>query len=161
MSERPWTSQELKVLQEQRAQGAAKIAALLDRSVGSVRAQAHRQRITLRTPNTTRGLVLGQPRGLTLKGTSVEEYAHLVAIGALDPSTLVQRAELNARIKTPELCPRCTRRPIRVQRVGLCRVCHLETLTEAHNEELAELEAQRELDATRQRKKRLKDGLED
>ena len=53
-----------------------------------------------------------------------------------------------------ELCPLCVARPIRVAATGLCRVCHLRELAEAHREAIEELEAQRELWTARQQLKR-------
>ena len=56
-----------------------------------------------------------------------------------------------------ELCPLCVARPIRVGATGLCRVCHLRGLAEAHREALEELEAQRELWTARQQLKRARE----
>ena len=56
-----------------------------------------------------------------------------------------------------ELCPLCVARPIRVAATGLCRVCHLRELAEAHREAVEELEAQRELWTARQQLKRARD----
>jgi hypothetical protein len=53
-----------------------------------------------------------------------------------------------------ELCPKCVSRPIRVAATGLCWVCHLRELAEAHREAIEELEAQRELWTARQQLKR-------
>ena len=56
-----------------------------------------------------------------------------------------------------ELCPLCVARPIRVAATGLCRVCHLRELAEAHREAIEELEAQRELWTARQQLKRARE----
>jgi hypothetical protein len=53
-----------------------------------------------------------------------------------------------------ELCPLCVARPVRVIATGLCRLCHLRELAEAHREAVDELEAQRELWTARQQLKR-------
>lgn len=48
-----------------------------------------------------------------------------------------------------ELCPSCGKRAIGVKSTGLCGPCHYERLREVHEEEIARLDAQRELWAAR------------
>jgi hypothetical protein len=148
---RPWTSSELATVRAQAHLGAARVADLLDRSVASVRSAAYRQRISLRRKGSRRGSVMGQPRGVSLpaelrRGLLRTRVAEAVA----------------ARVALDEeaaLCPACAARPIRVASTGLCRVCHLRRLAEAHREQLAEVEARRALWSARQDLKRARDRL--
>ena len=69
----PWTTLQLQTLRENASLGAAGLAAILGRSPSSVRAQAARFRISLRTPKCRRGLILGpaswrQPAGDDARG---------------------------------------------------------------------------------------------
>jgi DNA repair exonuclease SbcCD ATPase subunit len=90
--------------------------------------------------------VLGQPQGVSLRR---ELRADLV--GRVDQGLLARRLRLDAEA---EICPLCVARPIRLTATGLCRVCHLRELAEAHREAIDELETQRELWTARQRLKR-------
>jgi hypothetical protein len=104
---------------------------------------AERQRISLRTSGQRRGLVLGQPRGLSLKRALRRD----VVSGTIDADVLAQRMALDG---LGPLCPACGKRPVRVASSGFCRVCHLERLAAAHEELLAEHRAQERLWAARQ-----------
>ena len=122
----------------------------LGRSPSSVRKAAYRYRISLRRPGSRRGVVLGQPRGVSLR----RELREDLASGRVDPTVLARRMRLD---EDAELCPSCAARPVRVRQTGLCRVCHLHRLEQAHREALAELEAQRGLWQSRQELKRARD----
>lgn len=65
-SARPWTSAELALLRSKARMGEAALAELLGRSRRSVRNQASRQGVSLRPPGVRGGLMLGQPRDLSL-----------------------------------------------------------------------------------------------
>jgi hypothetical protein len=58
-----------------------------------------------------------------------------------------------------ELCPCCGKRAIGVRRTGLCGPCHYERLREVHEEEIALIEAQRELWASRSKLRRRRSSL--
>jgi hypothetical protein len=145
---RPWTSKELEELRRFASLGAESAAEQLDRTVGSVKWQAHKLRISLRRPGVRSGRVLGELRGEVLD----PELRAGVLEGRVDMVRIEQLAR--ARASGTSWCPRCTRRPIEVAVTGLCRNCHLLERAEGHRDELALQEAQRTLDRERQRKHR-------
>ncbi len=55
-----------------------------------------------------------------------------------------------------QLCPACAKRTIGVKSTGLCGPCHYDHLRQAHEEEIAEREAQRRLWAARSKLHRLR-----
>ena len=55
-----------------------------------------------------------------------------------------------------QLCPACATRAIGVKSTGLCGPCHYDHLRQAHEEEIAEREAQRRLWAARSKLHRLR-----
>ena len=55
-----------------------------------------------------------------------------------------------------QLCPACAKRAIGVKSTGLCGPCHYDHLRLAHEEEIAEREAQRRLWAARSKLHRLR-----
>jgi len=55
-----------------------------------------------------------------------------------------------------QLCPACARRAIGVKSTGLCGPCHYDHLRLAHEEAIAEREAQRRLWAARSKLHRLR-----
>ena len=55
-----------------------------------------------------------------------------------------------------QLCPACAKRSIGVKSTGLCGPCHYDHLRQAHEEEIAEREAQRRLWAARSKLHRLR-----
>ena len=55
-----------------------------------------------------------------------------------------------------QLCPACAKRAIGVKSTGLCGPCHYDHLRQAHEEEIAEREAQRRLWAARSKLHRLR-----
>lgn len=123
--------------------GAVEVARLLGRSVSSVRRMASRQRISLRSSGERRGLILGQPRGMSLS----EELRQDVVSGHVDDEILALRMALR---QDAETCPACGRRPIEVRTTGFCVVCHKDRLTAAHLDEVEKLDAQRALWSSRQ-----------
>lgn len=58
-----------------------------------------------------------------------------------------------------ELCPSCGRRAIGVRRTGLCGPCHYDRLREVHEEEIARIEGQRALWASRSKLRRRRSSL--
>lgn len=53
-----------------------------------------------------------------------------------------------------ELCPSCGKRAIGVKSTGLCGPCHYDRLREVHEEEIAKIEGQRALWASRSKLRR-------
>ncbi len=159
-SDRPWTAKEIARLRELAHLGAGAVAEALERSVMSVKLKAHRQRISLRRPDSHAGSILGQPRGVSW--TSVKTSAGEVAIlerirtGALDGTVDVAKLERRAQrlYDATPLCPGCARHPQEVASTGLCEECHLRALAQAHRDEDARQDAQRELWRERQAKVR-------
>jgi hypothetical protein len=131
---RPWTSKELSELRRHRELGAVEIARHLGRSVGSVRAAAYRQRVTLRRPGERGGHLLGQGRKASLP---VEERARAIA----DP-VLLSRA---AAAREGALCPDCGRRPVEVATTGFCGVCSSKFLERLTHDQGHELKTAREI----------------
>ncbi|MGO8683066.1 MAG: hypothetical protein ACLQUT_00570 [Thermoleophilia bacterium] len=141
--EHPWTTGEVAILRRNGHLGAAALAAMLGRSQASVTSAARRFRISLRRQGSRRGSVLGQPRGVSLRS----EVRVSLASDRLLAALVVKRMQVD---RDADLCPFCGRRPIVNHSTGLCAVCHVRKLTEAHRDALAELEARRELDAAKQ-----------
>ena len=153
-----WTGADIAFLRRNAELGAGAIALHLGRSVGSVKQEAQRLRISLRRPGERRGSVLGQPRGVSVcRGELSQEMLEWMRASGVDP--IAGRRELEESVG---LCPRCAARPARVLSSGLCTVCHLHDLAAAHREELAEelavQEAQRDLWAARQELCRARSG---
>lgn len=158
---RPWTMREIAELRRLAPMGAATIAEILGRSTKSVQKQAHTQRISLRRAGETRGLILGQPAGISFTRGAFGTRALLqlredVLAGRVD----VERIERRARLLTRggQLCPSCSKRPVEVSMTGLCEDCHVRELADNHALEADRLEAERLLDRERQRKHRRKAG---
>ena len=163
---RPWTSRELGRLRDNRELGAVAVADLLGRSVWSVKQAAYRQGISLRRPGDARGHVLGQARTMSLAGTVYQAMAAA-------PEVYAERLRV---LREAALCPECARRPIQIERSGLCRPCHGEHLENLYRESHGELERvgdlldeiletygreldlPRRLQKARQRRKRHRDG---
>lgn len=155
--ERPWTSKDVDLLRKSAHLGAEAVAELLERSIGAVRQQAWRMRISLRRLGERRGLILGQPRGVSLRSETATalnlgQLREDVLVRAVDPGRIERR--VRDEVLGTELCPGCARRPQEVKSMGLCENCHLRLLAEAHRLEPDRIEAQRELDRERQRKSR-------
>jgi len=145
-----WTATDIRYLREHASLGADELARRMGRSPAAVKRAASRFGVSLRRSGSRRGSVMGQPRGVSLRG---ELRADLVS-GRVDQEVLARRLRLDAEA---ELCPSCAARPIRVAATGLCRVCHLRVLAELHREALEELEARRDLWTARQQLKRARD----
>lgn len=145
-----WTTSEIAILRSSGHLGAVAVAAMLGRSVGSVREAARRQRISLRRRGERRGVLLGQPRGVSLRELLPPEVAADRRLAAL----ILERQRVDA---DAELCPRCATRPASVRQTGLCPPCHKRRLAEVHREIVADQEASRELWQARQAVKRARD----
>lgn len=158
----PWTSQELVLLRSQAHLGAKAIAEMLGRTERAVRRQADRQRISLRKPGETRGLVLGQPAGVRWAAQiragvpldRLELLRQQILDGEVDMGTLERRAREAAEGKPRPICPSCGQRPVERSTTGMCEVCHWVYLARAHRDEADRAEARRRLDAARQEKSR-------
>jgi hypothetical protein len=153
---KPWTSLQIAELRQNAALGAVQVARLLHRSIPCVKACANRQRISLRSAGERRGSVLGQPRGVSLRA---ELRADLVSLPGM-AELVASRMKIDA---DAALCPVCAIRPVQPKGSGgFCRPCHLRRLTEAHEQALEELSAQRALWSSRQvlhRERNLYPGL--
>jgi hypothetical protein len=148
---RPWTTSELAVMRDNAARGAEAVAELLGRSVASVRQAAHRHRISLRKHGSRKGLVLGQPRGVSLRADLRDGL-----VRDRRDELLERRAQADA---AAELCPCCGRRPART-RSGFCAACTTQRITERYEELTADDDALRRLWAARQRRKAILDGMD-
>ena len=147
-----WTTTDIRYMREHASLGAEELAKRMGRSPSAVKRAGSRFRISLRRPGSRRGSVLGQPRGVSLRPALRADFA----CGRVDPLVLAARMRLDAEA---ELCPKCVALPIRVASTGLCRVCHLRELAEAHREAIEELEAQRALWTARQQLKRVRERV--
>jgi hypothetical protein len=166
----PWTSKELARLRAAAHLGAAGAAEALSRPPESVRQAAKRHRISLRQPGERRGLLLGQPRGVSLleardaasHATALRAVREEVLAGRLDPANLERAARRRYLLERGvPLCPGCARNPQENRASGLCVPCHLRHLADGHRSEGDEAqEAQRELWRERQRKVRARRRLE-
>ena len=158
----PWTTQELNILRKMAQLGAPAVAEVLGRDESTVRKMAHRQRISLRRPGSTRGLIMGQPRGVGLEDlrrlqVNLEFWYAMrekAVAGKLDITRIEEIAGRERAIANgAPLCPSCTLNPQEVEMTGLCRDCHVRKLADAHKF-ATESSAQRELWAERQAKVR-------
>jgi hypothetical protein len=145
---RPWTTTELTTLQTHAHLGAHHLAALLNRSLWSIRCAAADHRISLRPPGEHRGSILGQPRGTTIDPTIRERITAHPALA------MVIDAEARAALTGQQtLCPNCATWPVAPGR-DCCRPCWINGLTEAHRHQLAIELAQRANARARQEKHR-------
>jgi hypothetical protein len=131
----------------------------------AIELKARRMGLSWRRPGSRRGLVIGQPRNVSMKVAAPHLHA-LILAGKVRPQAVAARIALSARTDA-ELCPKCCMRPIApVERSrpantkGVCIVCHVRHLVEVQQEELAVLEARKELLVVWQRKSRLKRELD-
>lgn len=145
-----WTTRDIALLRANAHLGAEELAELLGATPRAVRNLAHRQRISLRRRGETRGILLGQPRDLSL----TELVGARLASDRKTAALVLERGEIAG---AAELCPECSARPIRVRKTGLCLPCHKRRLADAHREVLAEVEAGRELWQARQALKRARE----
>jgi formate dehydrogenase maturation protein FdhE len=155
---RPWTTTELQALRALATYGATHIARTLDRTIASVKAAAHRYRISLRPTTEHRGKLLDEPRASSLNATGQRHIRVAILAGDINPHRLQAHLDHEAatlRGERHDLCPACTARPIE-RRTGLCTVCHTRALTEAYRHATTERTAERELVTERQRRHRNK-----
>lgn len=138
-----WTSRDLATLREHACEGAESVAAMIGCTPCAVRKAAQRHRISLRLPGSRRGLVLGQPRGVSLR----RELREDIISGVVSDEAIARRMSIDDEA---DLCPVCCRRPQEVRSTGLCTLCHMRRLAEAHLQELEQLDGQRALWSSRQ-----------
>ena len=138
-----WTTGDLAFLRANSSLGAQALSDLMERSLWSVKNAAHRHRISLRRTGSRRGAILGQPRGCSV----CAELRSDVMTGKVDQELLARRVEVE---RHASMCPDCGRRPAQVAKSGLCRICHSQRLSEAHLEQLDELDSRRALWSSRQ-----------
>jgi len=154
MTRDPWTLAEIRTLTEHAHQGAHVIAQITGRSLASVKAAAHRHRISLRRRHERRGKVLGEPRTATgdlLPGRVA------VLDRDLDGRRLdyhLEQAAARRRGERRPTCPACGTRAIEMPSTGLCRTCHRHAAIEAYRHAHAEQAAEREAVSERQRRHR-------
>lgn len=128
---RHWTHAEEEALRILGPQiGGPACAEALDRSVEAVRMRAKRLGVSLRRRRTLDPILTRSLSGAVLR--RIRE------------------------LTTAELCPSCGRRAIGVKSTGLCGPCHYDHLRQAHEEAIAEREAQRRLWAARSKLHRLR-----
>jgi hypothetical protein len=139
---RPWTSKEVAWLRANGSMGREAVAESLGRSIASVRDAAARHRVSLRRPGCNCGLILGQPRGVSLRADLRDDLAS----GRIDPELLARRMRTDEALA---LCPSCGRRLARVVATGKCRKCTVDALIEAHLEALEEIDCEKALWASR------------
>lgn len=161
MNGRPWSPRdEYPVLGRFAHLGAKALAAKLGRSIYSVKTKAGALGISLRQPGSRRGLLLGQPRAVSLcDEEATTKLRDLVLTGKVDMSLVLDRISLQAT-GDALICPHCGKRPVEVRRPGgkngLCEVCHKSLLIEALNDELAILEARKAQQVVWQRTSRVR-----
>ena len=95
-----------------------------------------------------------------------EAFRQDVLEGRVSLEELLIVADADMQSESVDLCPRCTKRPVRSKgkqyapyRSGICSVCHLQRLASAHRDALAELEATREYNAVKAQLKRRRKEL--
>lgn len=155
---RGWRSSEIVVLRQNAHLGAEAVAALLGRTVRSVKRKAEKERISLRRPGERRGLLLGQPAGESWANSDVSgiDPGRLAALRRDAINREVDLGVLEGRVRDAvlnrhrPLCPMCSRRHVERSTTGLCSPCHWRELARAHREEAERNNARRELDAARQ-----------
>ena len=146
-----WTTGDIALLRANGHLGAQECASIIGVSVAAVKAAAVRHRVSLRMKGSRRGIVMGQPRGVSLRGE-----VHDLLVGKRRDEVIAQRMKLSDE---EDLCPCCVVRPVRVRSTGFCLTCHLRRLAELHDEAASDAEALRRLDAARQRKKAALDAM--
>lgn len=154
-----WKTTEIDYLRVHASEGAGRISQDLGLTVAQVRKAAHRHRISLRTAGRRCGLILGQPRDLSLVN-EMPAARDLVVSGRIKSSVIDARIQLESAPGVVELCPHCSQRPVTNSRSGLCRVCHRRALIQALQDELADLEVKKQQQVVWQRKSRLTRQLE-
>jgi hypothetical protein len=161
---RPWTSKEIAQLRKLAPLGARAVAEALGRPVGSVRAQAYGQHISLRRSGERRARIMGQPRS-----ASFVQDPRLRELRAQDlelpgrrrrngPSYGRNLGEDLALQRDAPLCPACGARP-QETREGWCRVCGLKQIVEVYERRTQAMVASDDHAAARQRRHRLVEAL--
>ena len=126
---RPWTSAELEALCVLApVLGGRGCAEAFDRSHSAIKQKASELGVSLR-----------RPKG---RQTDFRPLAGPIVLGRI------------RELAEAELCPACGKRFIGVKRTGLCGRCHFQGLIAVHEEEIARLEGQRELWASRSKLRR-------
>lgn len=128
MTQRSWTTSEVKILRDFASLGSLGVAELLDRSKTSVEAKAK-----------TCGI------SLIASGDDIAISKEVEAI--------VKRLNLYLRLS---ICPACGIRVAIVKKSGTCRVCYLDALITIREEQILELARERKLTKLRQDKRRLR-----
>lgn len=131
---RPWTTAEEQALRELCGFGLEACSLWLDRPTKSVEHKAYRLGLSLKVSRHDPAVICGGSLGVSL-------IARVKA--SVDAS----------------LCPSCGKRPVGVKSTGLCGVCHRRHLKSAHDEELAEIQAQRDLWAARKQLQRAREQI--
>ena len=145
MSATPWTTRERQLLRENAQLGLRAVADLLGRSENSVRTQAARMRVSLRRPGEVRGKLLGQPNGVSLRGT--EHLAGLrVSVLAAGGGDLQQLPHVQ---RDARVCPSCGHHYVTTA-TGLCAPCYTGRLASAYVEQQATRTMERKLWQLRQ-----------
>lgn len=166
-SRKNWTGKEVQTVRDYSHLGVQALSEMLGRSESSIEHLAHRLRISLRRKGEQRGTILGQPRGVRWIDQEGVDRARLSAIRADIVEGNTNPAELESRVREIALgsdkpiCPSCGVRPQVRPTTGLCEVCHLRALAQAHRDDQATRDAQRELWRARQessRSRRAKNG---
>jgi hypothetical protein len=148
---------ELAMLREHASKGAEVIATLTGRSPRAVRLAAHRHRISLRRSAERRGKVLNEAPRVSLRRAGLGHVRDDILDGTVNASSFDSDVTVTAAARRGEqqqLCPRCAARPVEQAKTGMCTVCHLHVLAEAHRHSKAKADAQRELWKQRQRRHR-------
>lgn len=161
-AQKPWTSTEFAYLKANAGKGVQEIAEALGRTTESVKQMARRNRISLRKTGERRGLLLGQPRGMSWldlrqQGITSERLAAIkqdALEGLIDLGELEQQIADIGKGKQPELCPQCATRYIQRASTGLCAPCHLKILARLHQDQVDIRNAERSLWAARQENSR-------
>lgn len=155
----PWSSSDIAKLRANAAKGVQLLALLLGRTPKAIRRQAAKQRISLRTTGETRGIIMGQTRGVPWRDHTGADPVRLAAIRADVISGTVSMGDLERDIRerltdNRPVCPLCGQRPQQRPTTGLCDVCHIRELARAHRDESDRREARRDLWRARQSKHR-------
>ena len=129
---RGWTHAEEEALRVLAPLGGPELALAFDRSLRSVYNRAWRL-------------------GIRIGGRSCEKNLRTSSPAILREIT---------RLSQTSLCPVCAKRPMGVNRTGLCGPCHLNGLRTVHEIEIATADAQRKLWAARSKLQRRRRSLE-
>lgn len=128
MSARSWNTGELKVLRQYAGLGRDAVAAILERSPGSVASKARELGVSLEASGAD----------VDVAGSSARILQRVrQAIGA-------------------GICPLCGKRLAIMKSTGICRVCHLDQLISLREVQLLEVARERRLTKLRQEKRRLR-----